>query len=189
MPRIKVFLLFVFLCSSVAEAQSPLGYGIKGGVALTDEYGSPQSTLGITSDGKDYIVGPFVELRLLHGVSVEADALYQQVNLQNLSAIAGSLTKSSYVSWEFPVLAKYHFGLPVPLVRPLIEAGPAFRAQSGSLPGFTASGFTFGGGVEFKLPLIRLSSDLRYTRWASPGSTTTASPNVNQVELLFGLSF
>jgi len=178
----------LFLISCVAYAQSPLGFGIKGGVALTNEYGLTQTTLGITSNGKDYIVGPFAELRFPFGFGVEADALYQQVNLRNLPQI-GTLTTASYMSWEFPVLAKYRFRLPVPLIKPLIEAGPAFRAHSSSLPDLTAAGFAFGGGVEFKLPLIRLSSDLRYTRWASPGSAATTSPNVNQVELLFGIAF
>jgi len=177
------------LCGCVVYAQSPLGYGIKGGVALTNEYGSTLNNLGISSDGNDFIIGPFVELRLVKGFSVEADALYQPVNLQNLSSLTGSLTKSSYMSWEFPVLAKYRFRIPAPLIKPLIEGGPAFRAHSSSLPDLTASGFTFGGGVEFKVPFVRLSSELRYTHWTAPGSTATASPKANQAELLFGIAF
>ena len=188
MLRIKLSGALLFLLGCVAHAQSPFGYGIKGGVALTNEYGLTQSTFGVTSNGKDYIAGPFFELRLAFGLSVEADALYQRVNLRNLPTI-GSLTTGSYNSWEFPVLAKYHFRLPVPLIKPLVEAGPAFRAHSSSLPDLTASGFALGGGVEFKLPLIRLSSDLRYTRWTSPASTAATSPNANQVELLFGIGF
>ncbi len=187
--RINHCRLFLFLFCCVAYAQLPLGYGVKGGVALTNEYGTPPSTLGISSNGKDYIVGPFVELRLLLGVSIEADALYQPVSLQDLSKVGGSLITGNYASWEFPVLAKYHFRLPVPLVKPLVEAGPSFRVHSGSLPDLKVNGVTFGGGVEFKLPVIRLSSELRYTRWASPGSAAISSPNVNQVELLFGVSF
>ncbi len=186
--RLTLFYLLLCFCAFPVHAQSPFGYGIKGGVALTDEYGMTQSTFGITSNGKDYIVGAFAELRFPFGIGFEGDALYQRVNLRNLPII-GAFTTGSYNSWEFPVLAKYRFRLPVPVVKPFVEAGPSFRAESSSLPDLSAAGVIFGGGVEFKLPVIRLSSDLRYTHWKSAGSAATTNPNANQVELLFGIAF
>ena len=166
--------------TGAAYAQSPLGFGIKGGFPLTDAY-TQSAIVNAATNGKNYIVGPFAEIRLPFGLGVEGDALYHPVSLTNLT--------STRATWEFPILAKYRFSLPVPLIKPLIEAGPAFRAHSSDLPNLTGNGFTFGGGVEFKLPVIRLSSDVRYTRWKSAGTGTNAFPNANQVELLFGIGF
>jgi hypothetical protein len=91
-----------------------------------------------------------------------------------------------YTTFEFPVLAKYR--LPIRDIKPIVEAGPSFRA-GGSNYGLRRFGFTVGGGVQFNLPVIRLSSDLRYTRWDSNSLIYNDQPNSNQVELLFGISF
>lgn len=170
--------LLLLAVSWVGYGQLPVGFGVKGGWSLTNAYNLS------SSNAKDYVVGPFADVRLGLGLGVEGDALYHPVSLTNLT--------SSHAIWEFPVLAKYHFSLPAPLVKPLVEAGPAFRAHSGSLPNLTSKGFVMGAGVEVKLLLIRASSELRYTRWGSSPSNTSATnafPNANQVEVLFGLSF
>jgi hypothetical protein len=190
MRPVKFPRFLIFFISCAAYAQLPLGFGVKGGFSLTDAYGrccntQPSSTY---SNAKDYIVGPFVELRLVKGLSVEADGLFRPVNLVNSSQITNIFTVSHYTTWEFPLLAKVRLGS-FPIVKPLIEAGPSFRAHTNSAPDITADGLTVGGGVELKVPLIHLSSELRYTKWKSPGSAASTSPNVNQVELLFGISF
>jgi hypothetical protein len=191
MSRIVIVCLSVLLFCGVSYAQLPFGYGIKGGVGLTHDY-SPESTgFGFSSSGRDYIVGPYVELRLPFGLGVEADALYRPVNvIDEPNQWFGGLAKGSYPSWEFPVLAKYRFRLPIPLIKPLIEAGPSFRIHAASLPNLTPAGFTAGGGVEFKVPLIRFSSEIRWTHWAAPSAIgAVSSPNANQAELLFGIGF
>jgi len=99
------------------------------------------------------------------------------------------LTNGRYTTWEFPVLAKYRVRTPLPLLRPLVEAGPSFRANAKSALSLTADGITVGGGIECKLAVIRVSGEVRYTRWQSPGSSALASPNLNQAELLFGVAF
>jgi hypothetical protein len=93
-------------------------------------------------------------------------------------------------TFEFPLLAKYR--LPVSRIKPVLEVGPSFRVGGSNnylTYNLAHDGFTVGGGLEFKLPLLRLSTDLRYTRWARSSSTAEATPNNNQVELLFGFSF
>ncbi len=169
-------LLFVgFSC--VSYGQLPVGFGVKGGWSLTNAYNLS------SSNATGYVVGPFADLRLGFGLGVEGDALYHPVSVTDLT--------SSHAVWEFPIFAKYHFTLPAPLVKPFVGVGPAFRAHSGDLPNLTSKGFVMGAGVEFKLLLIRASSELRYTRWASPSVTSaaTAFPDANQAEVLFGLSF
>jgi hypothetical protein len=172
---IRSLLFVAFSC--IGYGQLPVGFGVKGGWSLTNAYNLN------SSNAKDYVVGPFADLRLGFGLGVEGDALYHPVSLTNLT--------SSQAIWEFPILVKYHFALPAPLVKPFVGAGPAFRAHTGDLPNLTNKGFGMGTGVEFKLLLIRASSELRYTRWGSASTTGAAGafPDANQVEVLFGLSF
>jgi outer membrane protein with beta-barrel domain len=174
--RRSIIRSLLFFVSCAAYAQLPVGFGVKGGWALTNAYNLSASS------GKEYVVGPFADVRLAFGLGVEGDALYHPVSPTNLI--------SSHAIWEFPVLVKYHFTLPVPMIKPLVEAGPAFRAHSGDLPNLTSTGFVIGAGVQFKLAVIRASSELRYTHWETT-STSTTSPfgDPNQVELLFGIAF
>ena len=186
----KLSRCLIFFVSCIAYAQLPVDFGIKGGFSLTDAYGhccntQPSATY---SNAKDYLVGPFVELQLIKGFSVEADGLFRPVNLVSSATLTNAFSVSRFTTWEFPVLAKVRLGR-FPVIKPLIEAGPSFRVHVNRAPNLTADGFTAGAGVEFKLPVIHLSSDLRYTRWTSPGSAASTSPNLNQVELLFGISF
>lgn len=194
-------LVALLTAGALAHAESPFGFGIKGGVGLTNAFnqtygsGNLASTVLTQSAAKDYIVGPSAEFRLPLGFSVEADALYRPVSFETISSIAvtstsvtpGPWVESRRTTFEFPLLAKYR--LPLARLKPSIQGGPSFRSgASGQLYGLGHYGLTFGAGLEFKLPVIRLSSDLRYTRW-DVGQTIYALPNRNQVELLFGVSF
>lgn len=176
----------VFLIGVAAYAQLPFGFGIKGGLGLTDAYATVGSAF-TQSAAKDPIVGAFAELRLPFGLGAEADALYRPVSLEANPGTTSFLPPNGrYTTWEFPILAKYR--LPVWHIKPIVEVGPSFRSHSSGALALTSSGLTVGGGVEFKVPVVRLSSDLRYTRWTQ-SDFTDVLPNANQVELLFGISF
>jgi hypothetical protein len=175
--------------------------GVMGGGALTDAFAS-QTTMGVDTQGhtfsgsKDYVVGAALEVRLPLNFSVEFDALYRPLNLSISNTVIplGTFTTSStHNSWEFPLLAKYRFHSP--LIRPFLEAGPSFRHVQ-PVPGagnLATTGFTAGGGVEFKFGPLRLDPEVRYTRWGSDSSAASGEfitgSNVNQAELLLGLSF
>lgn len=192
----------LFLFSTAAFGQHLLSVGVKGGVALSDAYNSStitdranNSVVRLFSNEKDYLVGPTVELHLPLGLSVEADALYRPLSLASQTGIPGSpLSKAGstrVTTWEFPVLAK--FRLPVPIAKPYVDAGPSFR-HVGQLGDYLSStGFAVGAGVELHAPLVRVSPEVRYTRWAGDstpaGTGTFASSNLNQVELLVGFTF
>jgi hypothetical protein len=217
----------LFLAASV-YAQLPISIGVKGGVGLTDAFQSTTvtgistfminpgagvatitNTLHTYSASKDYIVGPFVELRLPFGLAAEFDGLYRPLSLaasstqsngQNLSA------SQRFGSWEVSALGKYRFRH-APVVKPFVSVGPAFRitASSNSSSGLpngisflSTPGISAGGGLELKLLLLRIAPELRYTHWGSDSTTTFpnfTSPsavfrsNQNQVEFLLGISF
>jgi hypothetical protein len=113
-----------------------------------------------------------VELHLPLGFSVEADALDHPLDLTQEIKTATSTFRNSTIinSWDFPILAKYHF-LPFPIVKPYLEAGPSFRATGAVSNYFSKAGFTIGAGVEIKILRLRVEPELRYIRW---GRTLTS---------------
>ncbi len=202
--RRQIF-LFILLSAggSSAFAQLPFGLGLKGGVSLTDAYQSNMLVdVHTYSDAKDYIIGPFAELRLPFGFGVEADALYRPLSFATQAPGLASSTRFS--TWEFPILAKYRFKFPI--VRPYIDAGPSFRTTTNNTQLLSNHGIAVGGGLDIKALFLHVSPEIRYTRWGSDSSAGTASipagqnlaqfssqgqarSNVNQVEFLIGISF
>ncbi len=195
----KTLAIAFFLLCPAAFGQM-LSYGVRGGAPLTGAYSSGNS-VQVISGSKGYLVGPMLELHLPFGLGLEADALYRplpdlvQVNQNTVESLS-----SNSGSWEFPILAKYHF-LPLPIVKPYIDAGPSFRTVSGNEGNFSTAGFTLGAGVEVKLLRLRVEPEFRYIRWGADktpgyGQSIPAGPsaapvpsNQNQVEFLVGLAF
>lgn len=172
-------LVLIVLSSAVCAAQ-PIGFGIKGGIPFTDLF-SESGTF--RPDTKRYTIGPMAELRLPFGLGAEADVLYKRFSYDGGS---GS-------QWEIPILAKYRLGGEI--IHPYIEGGVSFRRLTGSegvLGGDRASkGFVLGAGVEFRALLIRISPELRWTRWGDRNLDITRflRENRNQAEFLIGISF
>ena len=111
-------------------------------------------------------------------------------------------------SWEFPLLLKKKFGGPDVVavsVKPFVDVGASFRrlGDIGNIGGFitgnndevdkSATGFVVGGGVEIRLLFIRLSPELRFTRWGTDnfraGVANILQTNRNQGQLLVGIHF
>lgn len=165
--------LFPLLLAATAllPAQN-IGVGIKGGVPLKDssEFIRPQLTS--FRDG-DYVVGPMFELRLPAGLGVELNALYRR--------------GAGINSWEFPLMAKYRF--PGILIRPTIGGGYMFQRLN-DIPGLdNRKGIVASGGVEFKLPKIRITPELRYTRFNEQRPSSGILTGTHQVDALVGFSF
>ncbi len=151
----KTLAISLFLLCPAAFGQL-FSFGVRGGVPLTGAYSSGDS-IQVTSGPVGYLVGPMVELHLPFGLGVEADAMYRPVEgLLQLSQNTFESYSSGSGSWEFPILAKYHF-LPLPIVKPYVDAGPSFRVVSGNESNFSSAGLTLGAGVEIKL--LRLRSE------------------------------
>lgn len=204
MSRIFCWCSFLCVLSSTAFAQLPLSVGIKGGVSLTDAYQNnsysvnnpflSNGTFRYYSDAKDYIVGPFVQLRLPFGLAVEADGLYRPLSFASSTQLPNlSYNYSSrFVTWEFPILAQYRFRFPI--VSSYIEGGPSFRTTTANTRYLSNQGLAFGAGVSIHALLLRVSPEIRYTRWETDSSVISrtgvpAYSNQNQVEFLIGIAF
>src|ERR1700687_1131990 len=158
--RHLILLASLSFLPSLAFGQRLLSFGVKGGVPLTDALSGSVS--------KNYVIGPMVELKLPLGFAIEADALYRPLNL----TLAGPFVRTSQDigSAEFPILAKYHF-LHTPIVKPYAEAGPIFRHVGSDASYLSSGGFALGGGIDFKLLLVRISPELRFSRWGGDSTS------------------
>ncbi|MCW5977272.1 MAG: outer membrane beta-barrel protein [Bryobacteraceae bacterium] len=173
---IRIALLFV--CAGAAFGQG-ISVGIKGGVPLTDiiEGQGLGGSIPLVTQTRRYTAGPAFELRLPFRLGIEVNALYKRFEVES----GGQTATGS--SWEFPVLGKYRFTSG--LVRPYLEAGITFNRLSDVLTLETGNrkGFTAGGGLELKVPVLRFSAGLRYSRLEGK----LAIPSANQADLLFGI--
>ena len=87
---------------------------------------------------------------------------------------------------------RYRF-LHTPIVKPFAEAGPSFRWVESPLDhDLSDRGFTLGAGVEVKLLRLRVTPEVRFTRWGSDHNVNLTFPlqsGQNQAEFLAGFSF
>jgi opacity protein-like surface antigen len=209
-----VLLTFVFcLLPDIASAQH-VTIGAIAGVPLTDAF--EQGALipfrfTYMFNTKRYIVGPTADVSLPLGLRFEADALYTRLDydstIMGVDTFTRSATKAN--SWEFPLLLKRDFTAAA--VKPYGDIGVALRHVAGTshivntvfpsrvfelntappeLIHDWTSGFVIGGGVEFRAGPLRLSPELRYTRWFRENFSTSIGlfqSNLNEASVLLGL--
>jgi hypothetical protein len=192
-------LVLSLLSLSAVSAQS-LSVGVIGGAPFTDVTTS-NVVNGLQSIAKstNFTVGPALQVNLPLSLRVEVDALFRPYHI----TITG-LNVSDDISgqqWSFPVLLQYRVHTPAPLLHPFVEAGLSFDHLSGisaaaksaiaSGPGQllhqSDAGIVLGAGIDVKVPFVRVSGELRYTR--ATVSDFDSFSNLNQAEVLVGVHF
>ncbi|MBI4877013.1 MAG: outer membrane beta-barrel protein [Acidobacteria bacterium] len=201
--------LVLVLLSAAAASPQALSVGVKGGVPLGDAFKIASNVSAGRSyfqNTKRYTFGPMVDVRLPFGLGIEFDALYKRLEYGSTAGVISSLTKGQ--SWEFPLIAKYRG--PSPVVHPYAGAGVSFRSLRGLKQFVTTplqtslsdkpselnesfnKGVVLAGGLEVKALVVRISPELRYTRWVEHGfrdALKLFGSNRNQIEILIGLTF
>ena len=206
---------FLWLLPAVAVAQ-PFSFGVKVGAPVTEAFNIIQGPGTFLADTKRFIIGPTAEIRFPFGLGIEADALYRRYEYNYAGSaglpVPGNIASARTTSgaWEFPILAKYRS--PMPLVKPFVAAGLSFSRLTGvkqTLSCFTGSctqslndvahdkniGAVLGAGLQINVVLLKISPEIRYTRWGFAnfnfGGTPSGSikSNQNQVDVLVGLTF
>src|SRR5262249_41815413 len=146
--------VFLILLSSTAIAQKfGAGLGVKGGIPSSDLLevtGAISGAPPVLTRDNNYLVGPVAELRIPFGFAFEVDGLYRgtEYHLTN----AGSLPPTIHsASWEIPYLGKFRF--PIPLLKPFIVVGGAYRTFTDLPSNFNVShnAFVAGGGLELHI--------------------------------------
>jgi hypothetical protein len=197
-----VFLLGA-ICAVSASAQL-ISVGVIGGAPFTDVVNSVnQNTLAFLPTSTNFIVGPSVQLSLPLSLRLEVDALYRPYSFSATptGTYPGFPSVPSNVSgseWNFPFLLQYRFK--TPLVKPFAEVGVSFdhlanissaanniTSGPGQLIHQSNAGIVLGGGVDVKIPFIRLSGELRYTHQSA--AYFQGISNLNQAEVLVGVHF
>jgi len=200
----------LFLATGIAAAQ-PFSGGIKAGLPLTGLLDNlqPADTTAVT---RRYLVGPEVEVRLLHGLSIELDALYRHFSYTHVDGYASSTitTIGSSGSWELPLVGKYRF--PGRIVKPYVEGGVAWDFLSGvnntssstpcsqvcentnyppTVESHRTPGAVIGGGIDLHAGRIRIAPEIRFTHWTQKYFALDGdlSSRQNQVEFLIGFTF
>jgi len=192
--RGRSLVLLLLATAAVALPQRP-SFGFKAGAPLQDAV-KRESWSGWRYEPQSgrYLLGPTVELLLGGHFSIELDLLYRPLSYRKYWADqAGSVAGSA---WQFPLLGKVR--LSRNLVAPYLAAGVAFNSLRGlkNLPEVSdssTSGWVFGFGLEGRLPIVRLSPELRYTKWRRPSLSGPAGgpslSRLNQLEALVGITF
>jgi hypothetical protein len=195
--RLSAFVKVVFTlvtCGGAVFAQHldfGFDFGVKGGVPFTDVLkatGTISSPVPALTETQSYLIGPAAELRLPFGLAIEADGIYRAAEYRLTTNTITTLVNAN--AWEIPYLAKFRF--PIPLLKPFISAGGAYRSFT-DLPSTvtpTHNAFVLAGGLELRIRKLRLSGELRWLRWGSPPSNSNIVKLAqNQGEVLFGLVF
>jgi hypothetical protein len=179
---------------TVPAGAEVFSYGLLIGTPLTDV------TQTTTLAGINYLrnstlftIGPTLQVNLPAGLRVEVDALYRPVAYKIATADV------SASQFRFPVLVQKHFGN-IPLVKPYGEAGLSFDhlanlqqaikllpSQAGAIVQTTHAGLVLGFGLDVKVPFVRVSPEIRYTRQFS--SDFQGISELNQAEVLVGIRF
>lgn len=216
MPRLRAASLLL-LCAVGAVAQ-PISVGLKVGAPLTEAFDTATGPSGsYSSDTKRYIIGPQIELRLPAGFAIELDALYTKLKFSSVGSVAGSVVNAATDAdaWEFPLLLKKKFGganAGVAAVRPFVSTGASFKrltsirqvrnfvtgssqttSDPAELRNKNATGFVVGGGLEIRALFLRISPEVRFTRWGTSnfreGVANLLETNRNQGQFLVGFHF
>lgn len=133
-----------------------------------------------------FTIGPSLQVNLPGGFRVEIDALYRPVAYQIATA------NVSAAQFNFPVLLQYHIGK-YPLIKPYAEAGFSFdtltdlQHAAATITKTTNAGLVLGFGADIKVPFIRLSPEIRYTRQFFTDFLQISQ--LNQAEVLVGIRF
>lgn len=177
-------LLLILLLAAPLPAQW-INFGVKGGLPLNDAI---QAAGSFKASSSNWTLGPMAEINLPFGFGLEANAMYRRVGYESTSPFNAA-------SWSFPLLAKYKF--PGSLARIYVSTGFNFRTI-GDIPNLwdsNSKGFVLGAGIRYDLKLVKISPELRWTRWGE-GRFNLPNPATdflgtkrNQAEFLIGITF
>lgn len=171
--------------------------GLRGGVPLSDAFTTEtRNAITTRSIPNRYTFGPTFEVRLPGSLGVTFDILYRRLSYEQTGGIA--VVKRNGGQWDFPLMLRYRFGRGN--LRPFAGGGLNFTRISPELVTNptqfvrkTSNGLAFGAGLELKLPLIRISPELRYTHRGNDSFrdalTGLIKTNPNQVDFLVGITF
>lgn len=211
-PKTSAPLLAVLIvCAAANTLWAQPSVGVKGGANLIGWYQVPNAGPGGTGTNESSagVVGPYVRMPLLLGLSAQVEGLRRGYGFTRTSGRAGlgSTYREDGSAWEFPVLLLVRSPIGLGGWTPFVNAGPAVRyvtagwrnSEQQSTPFQIAItetsgrrrqasfGTALGGGLERRLGLLVGSVEFRWTRWQAIQRFPDLPANQNQAALLFGI--
>lgn len=192
-------LSLLFFIGAAALCGQSLSVGIVGGAPFNNVVSAAgASSVTALTNSANFTIGPSLRVNLPASFRLEVDALYRPYGFTLTPASLVNYAVSAQ-QWRIPVLLQYRFK--APLLNPFVEGGLSFDHLSGltdaaksvitSGPGAllhqSDASIVLGAGVDVKIPLVKLSGELRYSR--ATVSDFASISSVNQAEVLFGVHF
>lgn len=139
------------------------------------------------SERNSFVPGIALEARITGGWSIEVDGIYR--SLHGWTTEGTRPVRFAHLTWEFPVLGKYHFRRNERW-QPFVAAGPSFRAEGNlNLRPVSHVGATMAGGIETSAGWLKIAPQVRYTRWGSGEPNFRGVTQANQVQLFVALRY
>jgi hypothetical protein len=174
----------------VAPALGQLHVGLRAGAPLADVtqiVGEPRWN----NLPSHWVLGLMVDVDLPANLGIEFNTLYRRVGYEGATVdpLPQVRWKVRDEVWDFPLMAKYRF--PGAVVRPYVGAGWSFRKLNDLMRlGSGSSGVVLSGGFRANVLIVKLSPELRYTRWTGGEDVPSGfRARKNQVEFLLGVTF
>jgi hypothetical protein len=205
---VRVLLLAFLGARPPSDQAQTVSFGLSAGMPVSSSVRAADGQ--VTTTGR-YTFGPALRVGLPRGFGVDVDLLYKRFSFGSVSDPA----RASAHRLELPLLLHYRF--PARTLRPWIHAGMSFNrvlAVNGAnvcTAGISAEEFycmggkpvavlrhrhthgpVVGAGLDFGWGRVRLSPELRLTRWVDRNFGTrdsSLSSNLTQIELLVGFGF
>jgi Outer membrane protein beta-barrel domain len=177
-------LALLALLTAPAWAQS-LSVGVRAGVPLSDAFDVFPGRFSFRNLPHHWTAGPTIEVRLPFSLGVTFDALYSRVEYERIDSPGGE----SGGQWEFPLMLRFRSGAGP--VHPFVAGGASFNKLTDiSAPTSSAAGVVVGAGVELKVPFVRITPEIRYTRrFSDQLNLEGLRSNRNELVFLTGITF
>jgi hypothetical protein len=207
--KITFVVIILLMPCAIARSQS-VSYGLRVGMPLNNLATADANRIAATGR---YTVGPSMCIAMPRGFGLDVDLLYKRLDL----GVASNAARITSHRLELVPLLRYV--LTTAPIHPFVHAGISFNWILGRGGGSNACtdnvaedkgyycmegnmvaqlrhshthGFVLGTGLDFQLRALRLTPELRFTRWVDRNFGTQDSSlrsNLTQIELLLGFAF
>ena len=186
-------LIVAGLLTVAAACAQNISVGAIAGVPFTNvESTTTISGISYLPKSPNFALGGSFQLNLPFHLRLELDALVRPASFK-VSSLA---TNTSAMEWRFPLIAQYRLGSNK-VMTPFVGVGASFShlyqiknavtSGPGSIVSNSPGGMLIDGGLDFKLKLFRLSTELRYTRQINASIISVSQ--LNTAEVLVGAHF
>jgi hypothetical protein len=186
-------LVIAGLLTAAAACAQTISIGAIAGVPFADAVAAKTiNGIEYLPQSPNFTFGGSFQLNLPFRLRLELDALARRASF----SASNLVNNVNSTEWRFPVIFQYRLNHGTAF-QPFLGVGTSFShiyqienaitSGTGSFATNSPAGMLIDGGLDFKLKLFRLSTELRYTRQFSDSVQNISQ--LNQAEVLVGVHF